>query len=140
MNRIRIYSLIILFLGLGFNTLAQPPGKKIITLEEDGQAAIKFEVMSHNFDTIVAGTQAIFEFEYTNTGKGPLIITDVKPPCDCTHPEWPKEPLAPGKSAKIKVRYDSKDKSGSFSKTIEIKHNGESMREFITIKGFVKPS
>lgn len=139
MKKNKILILFFTVLATAFTAIAQPPGKKKITLDADGQASIKFEVMMHNFDTITAGTQAIYEFVYTNTGKAPLIITEVKPPCDCTHPEWSKEPLEPGKSAKIIVRYDSKDKSGSFSKTIEVKHNGESMREYITIKGFVKP-
>ena len=138
MKLVKYTSLFLILFVFITKTYAQPTGKKTITLDEAGQASIKFEVMFHNFDTITAGTQAIYEFVYTNTGKGPLIITEVKPPCDCTHPEWPKEPLQPGKTAKIKVRFDSKDKSGSFSKTIEVKHNGDSMREFITIKGYVK--
>ncbi len=129
-----------LFFFLGFATLslAQPNPKKTITLEAEGQPAIHFEEMVHDFGTIVEGTQAVYEFTYTNTGKTPLILLDVKPPCSCTTPEWPKGPLAPGQSAKIKVTFDSKGKSGSFSKTIEIKHNGESAREYITIKGLIQ--
>ncbi|MFM9944748.1 MAG: DUF1573 domain-containing protein [Bacteroidia bacterium] len=119
-----------------FSAQAQP-GKKTITLEADGQPNLKFEEVVHDFGTIAEGTLAIYEFTYTNNGKTPLILTDVKPPCSCTTPEWPKEPLAPGKSAKIKVTFDSKGKPGTFSKTIEVKHNGESGRDYITIKGLV---
>ena len=113
------------------------PGRKTITLEAEGQPSLKFEEILHDFGNIVDGTQASYEFKYTNTGKSPLILTDVKPPCSCTTPEWPKDPLLPGKSAKIKVTFDSKGKPGSFSKTIEVKHNGESVRDYITIKGMV---
>lgn len=113
------------------------PGKKTITLEAEGQASIKFAEVVHDFGNITEGTQATYDFTYTNTGKAPLILTDVKPPCSCTTPEWPKDPLMPGKSAKIKVTFDSKGKPGSFSKTIEVKHNGESGRDYITIKGMV---
>lgn len=113
------------------------PGRKTITLEGDGQPSLKFEEILHNFGNLVEGTQATFKFKYTNTGKAPLILSDVKPPCSCTTTEWPKDPLLPGKSAIIKVTFDSKGKSGSFSKTIEVKHNGESGRDYITIKGMV---
>jgi len=129
--------LIIVFFSFIALSVSAQPGKKIFTIEAEGQPSIKFEEMVHDFGTIVEGTQATYEFTYTNTGKTPLIITDVKPPCSCTIPEWSKDPLQPGKSSKIKVTFDSKAKSGSFTKTIEVKHNGESARDYITIKGIV---
>ena len=134
MKVLRFVSVILLMITI--SAKAQP-GRKTITLEADGQAFIKFEEVLHDFGNIVEGTQATYEFTYINTGKAPLILTDVKPPCSCTTPEWPKDPLLPGKSAKIKVTFDSKGKPGSFSKTIEVKHNGESGRDYITIKGMV---
>ena len=112
-------------------------GKKTITLEAEGQPMLKFENPVHDFGTIVEGTQAVYEFTYTNTGKTPLVLTSVIPPCSCTTPEWPKEALFPGKSAKIKVTFDSKGKSGTFSKTVAVNHNGESGTDYITIKGIV---
>ena len=42
-------------------------------------------------------------FEVSNTGDMPLVITRVIASCGCTTPEWPKEPVAPGKKAQIKV-------------------------------------
>ncbi len=131
--------LISFFLLMTLAIKAQP-GKQTITLMAEGQPNIKFEISMHDFGTITEGTQATFEFNYTNTGSTSLILTDVKPPCSCTTPEWPKDPLLPGKSAKIKVTFDSKGKPGSFSKTIEVRHNGESARDYITIKGVVTPT
>ena len=48
------------------------------------------------------------EFIFTNTGKEPLIIEKAKGSCGCTVPEWPKEPIAPGESAIMKINYDEK--------------------------------
>lgn len=30
--------------------------------------------------------------------------------CGCTVPDWPREPIAPGKMGEIKVEFDSKNK------------------------------
>jgi len=128
-------SLMFLFF-VAYTSHAQP-GKKTITLEAAGQPLIKFETTLHDFGKIVEGTQATYEFKFTNNGKTPLILSDVKPPCSCTVPIWPKEPILPGKSASIKVTFDSKGKPGVFNKTITVKHNGESGTDYITIKGVV---
>ena len=45
------------------------------------------------------------EFRFTNTGKEPLIIEKAKGSCGCTVPNWPKDPIAPGESAVIKINY-----------------------------------
>lgn len=135
----KILKFLTLFFSLITLAVQAQPGKKIITLTAEGQPNIKFETTIHNFDTITEGTQATYEFTYTNTGKTPLVITDVKPPCNCTIPVWSKEPLQPGMSAKLKVTYDSKGKpAGPFKKTISVSHNGESMQDFITIEGVIK--
>src|SRR5690242_2657497 len=72
----------------------------------------------HNFGTFDMGPQKVYEFEFTNVGNEPLIITGAMASCGCTTPEWPKEPILPGKSNKITVRYNSAGHPGSFSKTV----------------------
>lgn len=131
------YKLISIILVLfSINTFAQT-GKKKITLVADEQANIKFNETNHDFGKIKEGTKATYEFTYINTGKAPLIITDVITPCSCTSPDWSKEPLMPGKSSKIVIVFDSKGKPGTFNKTITIKHNGTSGTEYLIIKGVV---
>jgi hypothetical protein len=133
----RLKHLVLIIFSFTILAVNAQPGKKTITLEADGQAMIKFETTTHDFGKIIEGTLAVYEFTFTNTGKAPLLLSDVKPPCSCTTPEWPKEAILPGKSAKIKVTFDSKGKPGTFNKTIMVKHNGESGTDYITIKGVV---
>jgi len=128
--------LVVILAFTAVNSYAQPSKKKIV-LEAEGQPFLKFETTSHDFGKIKEGTKATYEFKFTNTGKTALILTDVVPPCSCTVPEWPKEPIMPGKTAIITVTFDSKGKPGNFNKTIEVKHNGEAGRDYITIKGVV---
>ena len=59
--------------------------------------------------------------EFTNTGNAPLIITDVKSSCGCTVPTKPSEPIMPGKSDKIIVKYNMNP--GPISKTITVESN-----------------
>ncbi len=77
------------------------------------------------------------EFVLTNSGDAPLIISNAKGSCGCTVPTWPKEPIAPGESAKIGVKYDTK-RVGKFTKTITLTTNTEEKTKVLTIKGEVK--
>ncbi len=45
-------------------------------------------------------------FVFTNTGDAPLIITNVQSTCGCTVPSKPTEPILPGKTGKIDVKYN----------------------------------
>ena len=76
------------------------------------------------------------EFQFTNTGKEPLIISKAKGSCGCTVPEWPKEPIMPGENGIIKVNYDEK-RIGAFNKSITITSNAKNSPKIIKIKGKV---
>lgn len=60
-------------------------------------------------------------FEFTNTGNADLIITDVKSTCGCAVPIKPNEPIKPGKTGKIEVKYDMH--TGPFRKTVTVQSN-----------------
>ncbi len=99
-------------------------------------AVIKFDKDVHDYGTIKQGADGGTEFVFTNTGKEPLVITNATGSCGCTVPEWPKEPLAPGKKASIKVMYDTK-RIGNFQKTVTVTSNGSAEPVVLTIKGLV---
>lgn len=105
-----------------------------------GQAAITWEKTVHNFQDIKEGTLSEVEFKFTNTSKEPLLITNVVASCGCTTPEWPKEPVMPGKSSKIKAVYNSTGRPGSFMKVISVHSNAKPQQSNLTIKGVVIPS
>lgn len=63
-------------------------------------AEISFKKDVHDFGKVKNGADAIYEFEFTNTGKEPLIISEVKKTCGCTTPTWSKEPIMPGKQVR----------------------------------------
>lgn len=84
---------------------------------------ITFKENSYDFGKIKEGDKVRHTFEFTNTGEAPLIIQNASASCGCTVPDWPHEPIAPGKSGKIDVEFNSAGKPGAQSKTISITAN-----------------
>lgn len=99
----------------------------------------KFTTEVHDFGNIAEGPEAQIDFNFVNAGKEPLIIQQCSASCGCTTPDWTKEPILPGQKGVIKVKYSTKDRVGSFNKTVYIKSNakGEKERYEIVIKGNV---
>lgn len=89
----------------------------------------------YNFNQIPQGKPVFYTFEIVNTGKTPLKLDDVHAACGCTTPEWSREPIAPGATAKIKVGYNAAAE-GPFEKPITITYNTSQSKQ-IKIKGIV---
>ncbi|MFM6954742.1 MAG: DUF1573 domain-containing protein [Sphingobacteriaceae bacterium] len=81
----------------------------------------------------------MYDFFFTNTGKSALIISSAAATCGCTVPEYPKEPLAPGKTGIIHVVFNSTGKSGMQNKTITLTTNTFKGNEELHLVGNVKP-
>ena len=96
-----------------------------------------FAESEFDFGTVTSGEKVEHSYKFTNTGSEPLIISDAKGSCGCTVPEWPKEPIAPGASSEILVRFDSSNKSGNQSKRVTLTSNTNPAQTFLTIKGQV---
>ena len=63
------------------------------------------------------------DFIFSNKGKTPLVIYDVKASCGCTVPTWPKAPIKPDGKSLIKVDFETKKQKGVFTKTIFVESN-----------------
>lgn len=101
------------------------------------EATISINNDKYDFLTIPYNREAIYSFEFTNLGKTPLIINDVKTSCGCTVPEWPKKPIKPGGKGEIKIKYDAAF-PGVFHKTVEVFYNGPGSPFCLEIRGEVE--
>ncbi len=101
-------------------------------------ADFKFEREVHDFGNIKEGVQAEYTFKFTNTGKEPLVITNVQASCGCTTPKWTKEPVKPGESGQVTAIYNSKGRPGTFNKAITITSNAKTAQKVLFIKGNVE--
>jgi hypothetical protein len=130
---------------------AQTPQAPVPQAQEQVKPAVdknapKFSFMggdTHDFGNLTDQKDGEYNFKFKNTGKTPLIIGNASASCGCTVPEFPKQPILPGKTGEIKVTFHTAGKSGPFQKTIWIQSNAPSNvtgdRYEIYIKGSVTP-
>jgi len=114
--------LLALTLSVGANVLsAQADAVEATEVVTDGPV-MSFESKIVDYGAIVQNGDPLRVAKFTNTGTAPLVIKNARGSCGCTVPEWPKEPIMPGESADIKVRYDTK-RLGKINKTVTITTN-----------------
>jgi hypothetical protein len=110
----------------------------IITLSfAQSTAKIIFEEETFDFGELPEGPKVETEFNFTNTGTEPLIISNAKGSCGCTVPSWPKTPIAPGETGVIKVVYNTARRPCKFTKTITLTSNAATPTKVIKIRGSV---
>ena len=79
-------------------------------------------------------------FSIVNISNTPFALDNVQASCGCTTPEWPKQPILPGKSGSITVKYNTSGRPGPFVKDVWIQSNVPGERYPLHIKGTVKPA
>lgn len=98
---------------------------------------IEFKKDVHDYGDVKYDGNGTCTFEYKNTGNAPLIISNAKGSCGCTVPDWTKEPINPGKTGVITVKYDTK-RPGAINKSVTITSNAvNEPTKVLRIKGTV---
>ncbi len=120
-----------------FNSSVSDSANAIAAAKENAPA-FKFEKESYDFGQIKQGEKTAYDFKFKNIGKSPLIITNAIATCGCTVPEYPKEPIAPGKNGIIHVVFNSAGKNGMQNKIITITANTVPSATTLNLIGDVK--
>ena len=105
-------------------------------MAQEKVAKIEFKTEVIDYGTIEKGSDGVRVFEFTNTGNAPLIISSVRSTCGCTVPEKPDEPIMPGDTGEIKVKYDT-NRVNPIRKTITVISNADRPTIALKIKGIV---
>ncbi len=92
-----------------------------------------------SFGKIKKGDKVEHVYEVTNTGTNPLVISEVKPACGCTVPDYTKEPILPGQKGKITLKFDSASFDGLVSKQAEVYANVEKSPIVISFSADIQP-
>lgn len=93
----------------------------------------------YEFGDVKKGEKVSHVYEITNTGKNPLVISQVKPGCGCTAPDYTKDPILPGQKGKITLSFDSSSFDGHTEKYADIYANVEKAPMKLTFSANVKP-
>lgn len=117
----------------------QPQDEMLKEAKEKPLTTVAFSETDHNFGEIKKGEKVEHVFEVTNTGKNPLIISNVKPGCGCTVPDYTKEPILPGKKGKITLHFDSTNFDGAVNKAADVYVNVEKAPVRLTFSANILP-
>ena len=101
--------------------------------------SIKFDEMSHDFGDVNQDSENHYVFTFTNTGTNPLVIENARGSCGCTVPQYPKEPIAPGKTGVIRVVYKPGKQQNQQTKSVTVTANTEPKNTVLTIHANVHP-
>ena len=128
----KLFSILMVLTSVSFTSIAQNEGT-----DNPNAAEFKFEETEHNFGTLEEGPKVTHVFNFSNTGKEPLIITSARASCGCTVPQKPEKPVLPGETREITVTYNTKGRVGKFNKAITLTSNAKQSTFILKIKGEV---
>jgi len=133
----KIIKISMLALALGLMSFsAIVPVKVIATKIETTASTIAWKAETIDVGQIPQGTPKAIVYEFKNTGKTAVVITNVQGSCGCTATDYTKEPILPGKTAKVTATYNAANK-GAFTKTVTVTTSAETSPKILTLKGTV---
>ncbi len=146
----KVFLLLVAFATISFTSCKEEAADKVkaenvekATERDEAQTkfpTMDFEEKEFDFGNVEEGDTVEHTFKFTNNGEAPLIITNAQASCGCTVPSYPKnEPIAPGDSAEMVVKFNTRGKPNQQMKQVRITANTESGKEAIRIKAFVNP-
>jgi hypothetical protein len=139
--------------GIGF-LVASPKDKQPVlevkSIREDQQVvnqvaeeqpappvtSVTWETTSHSFGEIAQNKPVKFKYEFTNNGPADLVIQNVKPACNCTTPEWSKDPVKPGQKGFVIAEFNAASE-GIFKKSVTVTMNTEPSITVLNFDGTV---
>lgn len=123
------------------STAAAIPADSVSAPVQSNEPSTTIALSESNFDfgNIKKGDKVEHIYEITNTGKNPLVISEVKPGCGCTAPDFTKDPILPGKKGKITLHFDSSNFDGNVQKYADVYANVEKSPIKLTFTANIQP-
>lgn len=125
-----------LVLTLAFMSFTVLPTKAVSEKIEIGTSLILWKSEQIDLGEIPQNKPKTIDFEFKNTGKTAVIITNVKASCGCTATDYTKTPIQAGQTAKVSATYNAATK-GAFTKTVTVTTTAEETPKILYFKGTV---
>jgi hypothetical protein len=123
---------LIISLAIGFYSCAQE--KAFVSSQSRG--SIMFKTMGYDFGKLSFGQNAEYEFEFRNTSRNPVSITNVKTDCNCSSSEWTKGEIARRNTGYVKIKYDTRE-IGEFREYVYVYASDSDTPLQLSVKGEV---
>lgn len=136
MKIIKISMLVLALSLMSFSAIAPVKSLTAETKITETASTIVWKTETIDVGEIPQGTPKAIIYEFKNTGKTAVVITQVQGSCGCTATDYTKEPILPGKSAKVTATYNAANK-GAFTKTVTVTTSAETAPKILTLKGTV---
>jgi hypothetical protein len=134
MKTIKITMIALTLSLMSFSVTA--PENSLVAKEYAANSSVLWKTETIDVGSIPQNTPKPIVFEFKNTGKTAVIVTNVQGSCGCTATDYTKTPIAPGKSGTITATYNAAN-VGAFSKTVSVTTNVDASVKVLTIKGNV---
>lgn len=128
--------------SLGFMSFNRPASALKINVPKKhtvAGASVQWAHQQINMGDVPQGKPVTFEFEFTNTGKEPVLITQVKAACGCTTPNYSTAPVKPGEKGLVKAVYNAAA-AGAFTKNVTVNLSSDPNPVILTLSGTVVPA
>lgn len=136
MKTIHFTSLALAFCLMSFAPSGIAERKPIGPFKSVVKTSIKWNSTEINLGEIPQSKPVTIEYEFTNTGDSPVIITSVQASCGCTATDYSKTPIAPGEKTKIKAVFNAAAK-GTFKKQVTVVTSAEENPQILIFTGTV---
>ena len=97
---------------------------------------IFFTETTHDYGEIAIDSDGLYKFAFKNLNDEDIVVNKVRSTCGCTIPSWDKNPIGPGMTGEIQVKYNTA-LAGSFMKTIYVYSSASNSPVKLVIKGKV---
>lgn len=124
-----LLTLVLTFAGPGCSEDPEHEAKK------KGQE-LWFDEYLHDYGQITRGSDGLWTFACKNLGETPIVINKVRSTCGCTIPDWTKEPIEPGATGEITIKYNTA-LTGTFLKSLYVYSSAANSPVKIQVKGKV---
>ncbi|MBA3663000.1 MAG: DUF1573 domain-containing protein [Bacteroidetes bacterium] len=105
--------------------------------EINAQAKFVVKDSKKNFGFVKKGEVVKIEYEITNEGNEPLVITGAEISCSCTKVEYSPQPISPGKTIKFYILFDTKTVYDRQDRTLEVLSNDPKGPKTLRYKGII---
>ncbi|REE82029.1 uncharacterized protein DUF1573 [Lutibacter oceani] len=126
----------LLFIGLISMSINAQEKTVSETAADPNAPVFEFENDVIDYGKIAQNADGLRVFKFKNVGKSPLVIERIQSSCGCTVPKKPTDPIMPGATGEIEVKYAT-NRVGGFNKTITIFSNATEPTKTVRIKGIV---